>query len=324
MKSIVRTLLLACFASAIFVWGHGVAQACSTPVFQYALENWTPDTYQVTVRAPGELTEGQKAAADLLQRAAKLEGTAANVNVEVVRTEDPEANANPLIEVRFPITLRNPKTIWSGELTLENAQAVLDSPARKKIGELLIDRKSAVWVLLDSGSRGLDEEAAKTLERMLPDMEKNLELSQPTEWEASADDIVTSIDFSMVRLRRDDPAERVFVSMLMASEHDLANFEDAPIVFPIYGRGRVLYALVNKGINEWTLRSAGRFLVGPCSCIVKAENPGVDLLLSVDWDAKVKRLGPDTAGAPGGLGTFLQRKAEAERHFAEDEEKEKE
>ena len=59
------------------------------------------------------------------------------------------------------------------------------------------------------------------------------------------------------------------------------------MAFPVIGRGRVLYALVGKGIFRDTIAMASRFVVGPCSCQVKDQNPGFDLLLAVDWDEKL-------------------------------------
>jgi hypothetical protein len=44
---------------------------------------------------------------------------------------------------------------------------------------------------------------------------------------------------------------------------------------------------VGKGIFEDTIALASRFVVGPCSCQVKDQNPGFDLLMNVDWDEKI-------------------------------------
>ena len=60
------------------------------------------------------------------------------------------------------------------------------------------------------------------------------------------------------------------------------------MVFPIFGRGRVLYALVGKGIRADNLGEAARFLIGSCSCQIKEQNPGVDLILSADWKKLLK------------------------------------
>ena len=43
-------------------------------------------------------------------------------------------------------------------------------------------------------------------------------------------------------------------------------------------------ALVGKGINNDMIDDACTFLSGPCSCQVKRQNPGFDILTSVNWD----------------------------------------
>jgi hypothetical protein len=89
--------------------------------------------------------------------------------------------------------------------------------------------------------------------------------------------------FSTLPVARDDPAEQFLVRMLLGSEQDLAAFAD-PIAFPVFGRGRVLYALVGKGITEENVSEAVGFLVGPCSCQIKELNPGADLLITAAWE----------------------------------------
>ena len=63
----------------------------------------------------------------------------------------------------------------------------------------------------------------------------------------------------LLRVRRDDPAEALLVWMLLGSESDLAG-QNEPIAFPVFGRGRVLYALVGDGITADNVRTAGAFL----------------------------------------------------------------
>jgi hypothetical protein len=57
-----------------------------------------------------------------------------------------------------------------------------------------------------------------------------------------------------------------------------------PIVYPLYGRGRALVAFTPENLNADNIAQAAMFLCGACSCEVKALNPGVDLLVSADWD----------------------------------------
>ena len=48
-----------------------------------------------------------------------------------------------------------------------------------------------------------------------------------------------------------------------------------------------MYALVGQGIDEANIREACEFLIDWCSCQVKAQNPGTDLLLAVDWRSRL-------------------------------------
>jgi hypothetical protein len=103
--------------------------------------------------------------------------------------------------------------------------------------------------------------------------------------------------FSLLRLPRSDPAEQVLVRTLLRSEPDLEGYTDQPIAFPVFGRGRVLCALVGPGINAETVEEVCAFLVGPCSCLVKADNPGFDLVMRADWK-RVPGVQAPTEGEP--------------------------
>ena len=165
-------------------------------------------------------------------------------------------------------------------------KTLLDSPIRREIARRILNGEAAVWVLLESGIPQQDEAAARLLETQLKKMSENLKILAPEE-----DTLVDmtyaekdlSVAFSMVRLSRNDSSERMFVQMLLHTELDLKTVSK-PVAFPIFGRGRALYALVGDGINEDNIESACSFLVGWCSCEVKELNPGVDLLMSVNWD----------------------------------------
>ena len=58
-----------------------VAEACSVPVFRYALERWQADPYEVFVFHRGPLTAPQKAQVDRLTREGEAGKTFANVRV---------------------------------------------------------------------------------------------------------------------------------------------------------------------------------------------------------------------------------------------------
>jgi len=240
------------------------AFACSVPVFRYALEHWAADPYRVSV-----------------PHGVKLEG---NFKVTV--------GAAQRIELRQPLTMRNDEVIWSADSTEANARLLVDSPARQQIAERLANGESAVWVLLESGDKTKDAAAAKFLGERLEYLSSVMELPKLDQQDVKNGLVSIPGDglrlaFSTLRLKRDDAAESAFIAMLLASEPDLRSLHE-PIAFPIFGQGRVLYALVGKGIKVETVDRAAQFLIGSCSCQVKEQNPGVDLVMAVDWKQMVK------------------------------------
>ena len=288
----------------------GTATGCPIPVFQYALEHWQADPYLIEVSHSGELSEDQQAALQMLEKAATAGTQPANLVLEQrqVQVTGEASERLPLMEVRYPSLSGIRRTVWSGPLNLDNAAQLLDSPIRQEIASHLIDRRSAVWVLLESGDRRKDRRAVEVLERELPRLENTLRVPDPgEEWGMDAGEIITDVTFHWLRLRRDDPAEQMLIRMLLETEGDLHDYAEEPMVFPVYGRGLVMYALIGEGINGWTLREAGEFVVGPCSCQIKASNPGVDLLVSRDWNAEIVALSRYEPPAPAGTAGFLDR-----------------
>ena len=150
-----------------------------------------------------------------------------------------------------------------------------------------------MWVFLASGDPAKDAAAIKALEERLDYLAGVMNLPKLDEQDIKNGLVSVPGDglrlaFSMVKVKRDDPAETAFVAMLMASEEDLAGFTQEPMVFPIFGQGRALYALVGKGIRAETIDEAAQFLIGSCSCQVKEQNPGMDIAMAVDWRQMVK------------------------------------
>jgi len=268
-------------------------------VFRYALERWPADAYNVAVFHRGGLSEADQAIVDGLEAKASAD-VPANCRVFPVDLESElppglqaiwKAQTKPTLPwmvVCYPRYAPIEQDMWAGPLEADVVKRLVDSPARRKIAKRLRGGESAVWIFLASGDRAQDDAAAALLRTELKKMEKTLEL--PPQMDALYDDGSSEdelprlrVAFSIVRVRRDDPAEAMLVNMLLGTEPDLRTFNE-PMAFPIFGRGRVLYALIGKGINADTIWETCAFLVGPCMCQVKGQNPGVDLLISTDWD----------------------------------------
>ncbi len=306
-----RVLALAAAVSAIVtasLW------ACSVPVFRYALERWLADPYQAVVFHRGSLTTAQQAQIKNLTPnglAGRLHANVSTRTVDLDQKPDAESLALwqqskgatlPWLALRYPAAAKIPGAIWSGPLTELAIQQALDSPLRRDIVHRLTKSDSVVWVLLEIGDQQRDNAAANLLQARLTYLTSVLKLPKldPQDVVSGAEEQLR-LSFSTVRLARTNAAEQVFASMLLGSEPDLHEIAE-PLVFPIFGRGRALYALAGKGITHENIDQAASFLIGACSCEVKEQNPGVDLLLAANWDKLFKAtLAPDKdlASLPG-------------------------
>ena len=321
-----RLNIAACLAMMMAV---GVAQACPIPVFQFALEYWDTDAFRIEIEHEGDFDEDQQAARARLEAAVSGDGEPSNIalswrDYSRAQIRPAEEKTLPYITVHYPTVsgIRDP--LWEGPLSTENVNALLESPLRRQISELLLERPVAVWVLLRSGVGSADRTVRRLLRDELARMERTLKVPDPGVEGIDLGDIYTDIKFQMVEVDRDDPAERFLVKILLGTEPDLHDYAGKPIVFPVYGRGLVMYALVGNGINRRTLNAAGEFLTAPCSCQVKQGNPGVDLLTTIDWAGRVERL-TTYAEAPAGAigaGRFLDRMDEAGEQLREQKDEE--
>ena len=284
-------------ASAVF--------ACQVPVFRYALERWQPDQYEILVLHEGTLTKKHLAKVESLRELAGKQATAANFTVKSVRVDEKSGQAfrgvwsdnrranDPVVAVLYPSTAQEvpSRLVTTMPLGSEATKSLVDSPLRSEIAKRLISGQSAVWVFVPIGDPEQDRPALEALQKEVRRNQETLELPEQEEAEdedalLAEVDIELRLEFSIVMLKRDDPKETFLLDMLLGSESDLRDLKQ-PMAFPVLGRGRVLYALVGKGIAEDTIGIASRFMIGPCSCQVKNQNPGFDLLMSCDWDQEV-------------------------------------
>jgi hypothetical protein len=308
------------FLLALLLSVHSLP-ACSVPVFRYALEKWAADEYQAIVFHRGPLTAAQQALMQPLTGeglAGQLPANVALQTVDLAQNPDPAllalwrqlgSDTLPALILKYPQKSRLSDHLFAGPLTAAAVQQVLDSPARREIIRRIAQGQSVVWVLLETGDATRDEAAAKVAAQRLDYLTTVLKLPA-IEPQDIASGLVSvpkdglKLAFSVLRMNRKDAAESVFARMLLHSEPDLLDLQE-PMLFPVFGRGRALYALAGKGINHETLDEAATFLTGKCSCEVKELNPGVDLLLTADWAGLIK------AQSEGARPAVLQQQAAA-------------
>lgn len=300
-----KLAVLTIMSSLCYAITAGIVCACNVPVYRYALERWPADPYNVLVFHNDQMSESEKSALTWLE-----ENSAESVYYSnyIVRTMDvnskiPEGLQEirnnldsrdlPGIVVLYPAVTRIREVVWQAKLTEENAAILVNSPLRQEAAKRILTGEAGVWILLECGDSEKDNAAADTLqnclklmseELRLPDLLSPIPFGQDNEFK---DPREVRISFSMIRLSAENKAESAFISMLIKSEPDLSEYNSFPMAFPLYGRGRCLYTLVGKGINERNIYQACAFLTGPCSCEFKMLNPGIDLLMPVDWDSGI-------------------------------------
>ncbi|MCI0458081.1 MAG: hypothetical protein L0Z62_14040 [Gemmataceae bacterium] len=305
-------------ALALLLLGAAPAAACNVPVFRYALERWPADPYELILFHRGPLSPADKALADALTRHSEDERAVANytlTRIDLARNPSPEmlklfeeqkAQDLPLLVARYPEAARLSASIWAGQLTRDSASALLDSPARHTVAQRILGGDSAVWILLESGDKSKDESVAKRLGDELAKLQTTLKLPDLTsnpEDRLSDKGPELKLAFSLVRVSRADPRERVLVEMLLGLEDDLRTRTE-PMAFAVFGRGRALPPLIGAGITSENIRKDGVFLTGPCTCKVKEQNPGVDLLIVADWEAPPDRQPAVTLSEESSSGTL--------------------
>ena len=301
MAAIVRFTLLVFVLSVLPALVAAPTAGCDVPVFRYALERWTPDAYHAVVFHRGALDADGRAALDLLREAAHPEADRANLLVHTVDLDGPMTDAArtiwqrqprdvslPRLVLFYPTTMTGGRLAWAGPFSIDSVRALTASPARREIARHLTEGSTGVWVLLESGDPARDDAAARVISGQLARAVETLAL--PPELVAAAPQLASRlrIDFALVRVSRDDPSERVFTAMLLGSEPDLkTSYGGQPMAFAVFGRGRILFAAIAGGITPDNVMMGCRELLARCSCEVKDEHPGLDLLFDVPWQEAI-------------------------------------
>lgn len=272
--------------------------SCSVPVFRYALERWAPSDYELWIFHHGALDAEQQRLAQDLDRLL-IEGPAhANVQVrwaDVAGTLSPAAAkawagrqgaALPHAVLRFAPHGAAQGDALAGPLDLARIRTWLRSPVRGEVVGRLLDGDSAVWLFVESGDAARDAKAFAVLERTLTQMAQDLKLPEPdpndNDVRLAERDTPLRISFPVVRVSRQDPVEAGLLDLL-SSMSTPAPSAGQPLAVAIAGQGRVIAMLGGDEIDAGYISAWCEFIAGPCSCQVKAELPGSDLLMLADW-----------------------------------------
>ena len=310
----------------------GLALACDTPVYRYAMYRWEPHDYLVYHFHSGEVSPAFAEVQEKLRNANEQSLARTNIAVRLVNVaEDPELQSVPP-EVRklrekhsaTPLSLVvNPLgvEVFHGELGIDEVDAILASPSRDELGKLLAAGHAGVLVLVLGADDELNAAAQKTSAKLVADVNEGklslyrkpdiydplaLGTSEPADDKAPAEPphTVAALTYARDELAAQDPW---LLKGLMGLEADLGELQSEPMLFVVYGRGRALPPYVGKGITPDNLVDITNFITGACSCTVKEQNPGVDLLMAFDWEgasaAVAKKFGAEEGS--GSLGDLF-------------------
>jgi hypothetical protein len=241
-----------------------VAQACTVPVFAYALRRWEPDAHHLAWLAD---------AATRTQLQQEAEAAFLNLVVE-------EGKERTSLSHR---ALTEPW--WTGEVTPALRQHLLRSPLRDELVRLLASGETAVWLFVPSGDAAADATARAMLVTRLEYLKGVVQLptmddgDQATATTMEVPGPAVRLSFQVRDLRLDDPVEWVLAAQVRAMDPKATG----PRAVPVYGRARALDILSGETLSESVIDEVVGFLSGACSCQVKELNPGWDLLAACDW-----------------------------------------
>ncbi|MGI9470288.1 MAG: hypothetical protein ACR2NZ_02065 [Rubripirellula sp.] len=303
-RSTLRSIAAAPFAVLLLV---SSVVACNIPVFRYALERWNPDQCEIEIFHDGPLTEDQRRAVETLQQQSSRRegGTALLHSTDVRQTptgqlwesiqSEHEGNPPlPYMNVRMQLGPGRIVNAWHGPLSTVKVDGIFDSPVRRELSDRLLKGHSVVWVLLGSNAGSESEKAQRDLKvrNLLVDhfetLSESIELPEGIGLPGSElhSEVPLLLKFSLLEIDPQDPQEAFLVSLFSRIQPQ-AFSEGEPLLIPVFGRGRALEVIPASTFNARLMEDLTVFLSGACSCQVKEQNPGFDLLMSVDWDAEL-------------------------------------
>jgi hypothetical protein len=278
-----------------------ITLACSTPVFRYAIERWEADPYRLVVFSNGALTEEQqKVVAGFKEygnsgyRSSPLivdeyDISSTNGLAVAVRAGLPTNRAAPCVALLYPEFMRMDKVIWNDDLTTNALNRIVMSPARLEIARRLLDGDATVWVFIPGRDAEKNRAVHEMLDTKLRELETAVEFNENfLELAKEAGAEPPKLKFSVLEVSRDNRQEAPLMAMLTQVSDSIAT-NSGPIVVPIFGQGRAAVLMMDEYLTGSYVESIVQFLTGACSCEVKAQNPGFDILIPVDWVGGIKQ-----------------------------------
>jgi hypothetical protein len=228
-----------------------ISLACTTRVSEWVLLNGIPNSYTLVYFHNSPISESVKKQNLALSEKMKT----ANIRFEAVNR--PEISG-PYYGLYYQNRFFS-RYETSGELA-----GLSSSPLREKIAAELMAGKLCVMLYLKTDNKEKDEKGLNSLHRAIA--------SSPF------GKIIT-----VVELSRNSRDEHHLASMLLNVEDDLKDIQE-PMLFGIFGRFKALEPLLGKGISEENIKLMIDYFTAECSCLIKDDLPGTDILFPNKWE----------------------------------------
>jgi hypothetical protein len=229
-----------------------ISLACTTRVSEWVLLNAEPGQYTLVCFHKNPLD------AQILLQNKSLVNELSGANVKVI-----DAGKSDAVQPYYGLYYEN--RLFTRYERKEQLADLASSPMRTAIADEIMKGKLCVMLYLQSGNREKDEKGIAAVR-------KAISISP------------FSAIIPIVELSRTDPKESHFVSLLLNVESDLKTLKE-PMLFGIFGKFKALEPLVGGGITEENISYLIDFLTADCSCLIKDDLPGTDILYAGKWDS---------------------------------------
>jgi len=235
----------------IIILAGMISLACTTRVSEWILLNAIPNKYTLICFHNGPVSETLRK--QNLSIGNKIKS--ANIRFKTVSRKDiKEPYYGLYFEDRLFSRYNNP----------DEFRNLITSPLRDKIAAELMAGKLCVMVYLKTDNNEKDEKGLFTLQKALA--------------ASPFGKIITVFELS-----RNTTEEVHFATLLLNVEDDLKGIQE-PMLFGVIGRFKALEPLLGRGISEENITLMIDYLIAECSCLIKDDLPGTDILFTDKWE----------------------------------------
>ena len=196
-------------------------------------------------------------------------------------------------EIDLLMPARGAEPLWSGPADAGRVKEMAWSPARSEIAKAILRGNSAVWVVVQGAAAAVNEAFESRLRGRLKYLETVAAIPEQDPFDPESrlgPGPALRVGFDVVVVERKDPGEELLRRMMVGPKGAEYLADGTPFAGAVFGRGRMLGPFTAEQLDEAGIDEICLYLLGACSCQVKAQNPGWDLLMDTDWDTELMKV----------------------------------